>query len=100
MIEEYQPYKTMIEEINQALTTESTLLDVTHTEEAAPAQAATEPAPADATQPLTVHDEGVKLHEVDDGWLSLCERTIAKHCCLIVDKGMSQSQLVNATCNN
>ncbi|CAK9103051.1 Uncharacterized protein SCF082_LOCUS48147 [Durusdinium trenchii] len=96
MIEEYQPYKTMIEEINQALTTESTLLDVTHTEEAAPAQAATEPAPADATQPLTVHDEGVKLHEVDDGWLSLCERTIAKHCCLIVDKGMSQSQLVNA----
>ncbi len=39
---------------------------------------------------------GIALDSVDEGWLSMADKTISKNVVLVLEKGTSQSQLVNA----
>ncbi|CAK9010978.1 unnamed protein product [Durusdinium trenchii] len=100
VLAEYQPYKTLIEEVDGALTTESGPKQAAPEEmqENADAQTPQKPAAESSSSGplLTIHQEGIQLESVEEGWLAVAERTISKQCCLIVEKGLTQNQLQTA----
>jgi hypothetical protein len=104
IVEEYQPWKAQIEEIDSALKSENSTMkvddDVDVTKglpgSAAPSAASASPS---APGPVSSTASQVRLTGVEDKWADHACRHIAKFCILIVETGMSQSQLQTAVSN-
>jgi hypothetical protein len=103
IVEEYQPWKTQIEEIDAALKSENSTMKVVDDDtdpkqipavapsaSASPGAAATTVAP-----PLRV----TELSPVEEKWTDFARRHIGKFCVLLVEAGMSQTQLQTALSN-
>lgn len=94
VIEEYQPYKDLVAEIDKALAA-ATTAHIPQAEEGDSEDKAAKPeASAESGATFkTMYEEGVVLEDVEEAWLDYAQRIIGKHCVLICEKGLSQSQL-------
>ena len=96
IVEEYNPWRTLIEEIDVCLAAESTALksaDAAADEATAPAAAPAAPAAEKDPKFVLAADEGVDLTTVEESWGNFVDRQISKYVALVVEKGLSQGQL-------
>ncbi|CAE7607095.1 unnamed protein product [Symbiodinium sp. CCMP2592] len=95
--EEYNPWKKLVEEIDQKLATEGTVIQAANCQEEQEAAAASENAEAakdtSAGQPKEASEEGVDLSSVQESWLNYARRHISMYCTFVVEKGLSASAL-------
>ena len=108
IVEEYQPWKAQIEEIDAALRTENSVMKVDekspstaivqingHT--AASTASGSASGGADSAGAVAASTAmGITISSVEDKWLDYAKRHIAKFCVLIVEIGLTQTQLSNA----
>jgi hypothetical protein len=105
IVEEYQPWKAQIQEIDAALKSENSMMKVDVDGEAKltmPSAVAAAPASSPSALASAVVASNVKAPElspVEDKWADFARRHIAKFCVLLVESGMSQSQLQTAMSN-
>ncbi|CAJ1407144.1 unnamed protein product [Effrenium voratum] len=100
ILEEYQPYKQLLADIVAAAVPGVALQDGDEDSTAQSSQGAAAVASSTKTEQLhqctTMHEEGIALGSVSDGWLAMADRIIAKNVVLVVEKGLTQTQLQNA----
>lgn len=99
IIEEYNPWKTMIEEIDAALAVENSAMKIDAESSATAATATPAQTPSAGTTEskdakfALAADEGIDLDTVDEAWSNFVDRQISKYVALVVEKGLSQGQL-------
>ena len=104
IVEEYQPWKSQIEEIDAALKSENSTMKVV-VDDTEPTQSTAVAPPASASAPgslATTVMSQLKVPElspVEDKGADFARRHIGKFCVLIVEAGMSQTQLQTAMSN-
>jgi hypothetical protein len=105
ILEEYQPWKSQIEEIDACLRAEHSTMKVDEDGEDVPVKASTGSGPSAAIQTpsgsgsttTTAMDQLPKfLSAVDDKWIDHVRRHISKFCVLIVESSLTQTQLSHA----
>jgi hypothetical protein len=104
IVEEYQPWKSLIEEIDAALKSENSTIqvvvdDTEPTESTAVAHPASVSAPGSLATTVMSQLKLPELSPVEDKWADFARRHIGKFCVLIVEAGMSQTQLQTAMSN-
>jgi hypothetical protein len=102
IVEEYQPWKAQIEDIDAALKSENSTMKV-EDDAIDPTPAAAPPAIALALGPVANTCapplKVTELSPVEDKWADFARRHIGKFCVLLVETGMSQTQLQTAVSN-
>ena len=98
IVEEYNPWKTLIEEIDAALAVENKTMKTGEEDAQAATAVATASASAGSAEPqqskfVLAADEGIDLSTVEEAWSNFVDRQISKYVALIVEKGLSQGQL-------
>jgi hypothetical protein len=108
IVEEYQPWKTQIEEIDAALRTENSVMKVDDGSTAIVASTAGAAATASAATASNSSGAdskgaaaasaavGITISSVEDKWLDYAKRHISKFCVLIVEANKTQTQIATA----
>jgi hypothetical protein len=104
IVEEYQPWKAQIEEIDAALKSENSTMKVVDDDTdpkqiPAAAPSASSSVPGAAATTVVPPFKVIGLSPVEDKWTDYARRHIGKFCVLLVEAGMSQTQLQTALSN-